>query len=72
MTATDDDAGLVLALFVKVFWIGIHLQAQFLGTHQLRIVDAGVHAEDNGIVGAIQLLGIPAPLRRQDTLFGEA
>ena len=51
VAAADNDAGLVLALFVEVFGIGIHLEAQLLGAHQLGVVDAGVHAEDDGIVG---------------------
>ena len=71
MAAADDDAGLVLALLVEVFGIGIHLQAQLLGAHQLRIVDAGMHAKDDGVEGLVEFLGKPAPLGRQDAFFGK-
>ena len=71
VAAADNDTGLVLALLVEVFRIGIHFQTQFLGTNEFRVIDAGVHAEDDGVIRLVELLGIPAPLRRQDAFFGQ-
>ena len=72
MAAADDDARLILALLVKVFGIGIHLQSQLLGANQLGVVDAGMHTKDNCVVCVVEFFGIPAPLRRQDAFFGKA
>ena len=72
VAAADNDARFVLALLVKVFGIGIHLQAKFLSANQFWVVDACVHTENDGIVTIIKFLGKPAPAGRQDSFIGQA
>ena len=69
VTTTYDDANLILRLLVQVLGEGVYLNPQFPCTHQLRIVFAGMHTEDDRIDIFGDALGVPTHLVGQQTCF---
>ena len=71
VTAAYHDADLVLRLLVEVLGEGVDLEPQLAGPHQLRIILASVHTENDGIDILRDAFGMPTYLIGQQTRFAK-
>ena len=72
MAATDNDARLLLRLFVEVFRVAVDFETQLLRTEEFGVVVAGMHTKDNFVDVFGDSVGVPPYLLGQQAVLLES